>query len=230
VFNLLKHDMDIVRKHAISAIHRFYQMDKGTLIGNVDKIRRALCDKEPSVMGATLPLFLAMIQDDVMQFKDLVPSFVSILKQITEHRLPRDFDYHRIPSPWIQMNLLRILALLGRGDQAASEGMYEVLVDAMKRADTGINVGYAIVYECVKTITTIYPNTMLMDAAATSISRFIRSDSHNLKYVGIRGLAAIVKDHPKYAADHQMAVIDCLEDPDETLKRKTVSYIVPFTI
>jgi AP-4 complex subunit epsilon-1 len=68
---------------------------------------------------------------------------------------------------------------------------------------------------------------MLMDAAATSISRFIRSDSHNLKYVGIRGLAAIVKDHPKYAADHQMAVIDCLEDPDETLKRKTVSIRSP---
>lgn len=42
------------------------------------------------------------------------------------------------------MNLLKVLALLGRGDQAASEGMYEVLVDVMKRADTGINIGYAI--------------------------------------------------------------------------------------
>ena len=42
------------------------------------------------------------------------------------------------------MNLLKILAILGRGDQASSEGMYEVLADAMKRADTGINVGYAI--------------------------------------------------------------------------------------
>ncbi len=42
------------------------------------------------------------------------------------------------------MQILRILALLGRGDQAASEGMYEVLVDVMRRADTGINVGYAI--------------------------------------------------------------------------------------
>jgi hypothetical protein len=27
---------------------------------------------------------------------------------------------------------------------------------------------------------------------------------------------------PRYASDHQLAVIDCLEDQDETLKRKTV--------
>ena len=78
-------------------------------------------------------------------------------------------------------------------------------------------------YECVRTITSIYPNPLLLDAAATSISRFIRSEIRNLKYMGIKGLTAIVKEHVKYAADHQMAVIDCLEDPDETLKRKTVS-------
>jgi AP-4 complex subunit epsilon-1 len=58
---------------------------------------------DPCVMCATLPLFQAMIADDVMLFKDLVPSFVSILKQVTDHRLPKDYDYHRIPSPWIQV-------------------------------------------------------------------------------------------------------------------------------
>ncbi len=78
-------------------------MDKRAVLDHVDKIRRALCDKDPAVMGSTLPLFQAMIQDDVMQFKDLVPSFVVILKQIIEHRLPRDFDYHRIPAPWVQV-------------------------------------------------------------------------------------------------------------------------------
>lgn len=57
-----------------------------------------------------------------------------------------------------------------------------------------------LVYEVVKTVTTIYPNAMLLDAAATSISRFIRSDSHNLKYIGIKGLASIVKDYPKYVS------------------------------
>ena len=42
------------------------------------------------------------------------------------------------------MHLLRILAVLGRGDRSASEGMYEVLGEVMRKADTGINVGYAI--------------------------------------------------------------------------------------
>jgi AP-4 complex subunit epsilon-1 len=229
VLNLLKHDSEFVRKHAISALHRFYQMDKRLVLDHTDKIRGAPCDKDPSVMASALPLFQAMIQDDPMAYKDLVPSFVSILKQIVDHCLPHDYDYHRIPSPWIQMNLLRILAILGRGDQSSSEGMYEVLIEVIKRADTGINVGYAIVYECINTVTAIYPNTVLMDAVATAISRFIRSESHNLKYIGIKGLAAIVKDHPRYAADHQLAVIDCLEDSDETLKRKTLDLLFRMT-
>ena len=229
IFKLLRHDMETVRKKAICALHRLYQMDKTCIIGQVEQVRRILCDKDPSVMGACLPFLYNIAQDDTASCKDLVPSLVSILKQITEHRLPRDFDYHRIPAPWIQMSILRILAVIGRGDQQSSEGMYEVLIDVMKRADTGINVGYALVYEVVRTVTTIYPNPILLDAAATAISRFIRSESHNLKYIGIKGLATIVKDHPKYAADHQMAVIDCLDDPDETLKRKTLDLLFRMT-
>ena len=104
VLRLLKHEMELVRKKAVCALHRLYQMDSGCLVDHVPKVRGALCDRDPSVMGATLPLFADMAKDQPQQFKDLVPSFVSILKQLTDHRLPREYDYHRIPAPWIQVN------------------------------------------------------------------------------------------------------------------------------
>jgi AP-4 complex subunit epsilon-1 len=40
-------------------------------------------------MGASLCLLYDLVKANPAPYKDLVPSFVSILKQITEHRLPR---------------------------------------------------------------------------------------------------------------------------------------------
>jgi len=130
-----------------------------------------LCDKDPSVMGASLHLLFELINADVNSFKDLVSSFVSILKQIIEHRLPKEYDYHRMPAPWVQIKILQILSLLGTADKTASEGMFEVLHEVMRRADIGINVGYAIIYECVRTVTTIFPNPHLLSEAAKCTSR-----------------------------------------------------------
>lgn len=231
VVKLLAHDSGTIRKKAIIALHRLHQLapDAVTAEELAVVLRKLVCDKEPSVMGSSLNVMQALSLSNPLPFKELVPSLVSILKQIGEHRLPTDYDYHRVPAPWMQIQLVRLLGTLGRADSTVSSGMYEILNDAMKKADTGINAGYAIVYECIKTIVTIYPNASLLDAAAESISRFIQSRSHNLKYLGVTGLAMIVEQHPQYAAQHQLAVMDCLEDADETLQRKTLDLLYRMT-
>lgn len=229
VFKLLSHPQEVVRKKAIVSVNRFFKLSPETVLDQKDMIRKVLCDPDPSVMGASLHILYEIIKSSPSSYKDLAPSFVSILKQITEHRLPRDFDYHRMPAPWLQVKLLSILALLGTADQKASEQMYEILQECMRRADSGVNVGYAIIYECVKCITKIYPDHSLLELAASNISRFISSDNHNLKYLGVTGLAQIVQVNASYAAEHQMVVVDCLEDPDETLKRKTLDLLYRMT-
>jgi len=229
VIALLEHPREDVRKKAVMALHRFCQLQPSSMTDLAEKLRRVLCDKDPAVMGASLYILHEGAEADPKAHKDLVPSYVSILKQITEHRLPSSFDYHRMPAPWIQIKLLKVLATLGTADQRASEGMYEVLSDVLRRADTGINIGYAIIYECVRTITAIFPNIQLLEKAAEHISRFVSSDNHNLKYLGIKALAAIVQVNQTYALDHQLVVVDCLEDPDETLKRKTLDLLFRMT-
>ena len=83
----------------------------------------------------------------------------------------------------------------------------------MRRADTGINIGYAVIYDCVRTITAIYPSIPLLETAAAHISRFVASENHNLKYLGIKALASIVVVDQKYAHVHHSWQVS----PDTTL-------------
>ena len=229
----------------------------------VEKIKAALCDSDPGVMAASLNIFYDMARADAANYKDLVPTFVSILKQVIERRLPKDFDYHKVPAPWMQVKLLKIMALLGADDQSSSEAMCkdlrrsthhrpstpawpyahplvlpcnrrrsladEVIRECLQRAETQGSAAYAVIYECLGTITKIYPSPELVELAAGSIGRFLKADNNNLKYLGITALVAVVQVNPAYAAEHQLVVIDCLDDPDETLKRKTLELLCKMT-
>jgi AP-4 complex subunit epsilon-1 len=251
VTKLLKHDSPTIRKKAMITLHRFYQLSSETgaevltfqdVIGHV---RLMLCDKDPAVMGSTLNVLEVLARvppssaaaagagEVSTNLKELVPSLVSILKQINEHRLPSDYDYHRVPAVWIQCKILRILSVLGKGDQATSNQMYEIVRETANKADSyGINAGYAILYEACRCMIQIYPSTTLLDLAAASISRFItNTKSQNLKYLGITGLSWMVHEgYTTYAAPHQMAVLDCLEDfSDETIQRKTLDLLYKMT-
>ena len=61
------------------------------------------------------------------------------------------------------------------------------------------------------------------------MANFLKSSSHNLRYMGIDSLACIVRRDAAFANEHQMAVIACLEDPDETLKAKTLQLLHKMT-
>ncbi|BFG20697.1 hypothetical protein CerSpe_069710 [Prunus speciosa] len=74
--------------------------------------RKRLCGNDPGVMSATLCPLFDLITVDVKSYKDLVVSFVSILQQVAGRRLPKTHDYHQLPAPFINIRLLKILALI----------------------------------------------------------------------------------------------------------------------
>ncbi|KAG2470945.1 AP4E1 protein, partial [Polypterus senegalus] len=114
----LQHSKEIIRRKAVLALYKFYLIAPNQVQHIHDKFRKALCDRDPGVMISSLQIYQQMIKDCPDGYKDLTGSFVAILKQVVGGKLPVDFNYHSVPAPWLQIQLLRILALLGKDDQS----------------------------------------------------------------------------------------------------------------
>lgn len=73
-----------------------------------------------------------------------------------------------------QIKLLKILALLGSGDKKASENMFTIVGDVMRKCDLTTNIGSAILYECICCVSSIHPSPKLLESAADAISKFLK--------------------------------------------------------
>lgn len=226
VLDLAKHPSENVRKKAAMVLHRFL-VRVPAMREDLDRPMRALlCDKDPSVMAAALCGLHEAVRSDPAAYRPLAPSLVSILKQVVDRRLPKTYDYHKVPAPFIQLKLLRMLADLGSGDRLTSEHAYAVVAEAMKRAQTGNTIGFALMGECIRTLCAIYPSQQLLAVAAELLGGMLRPTApQNLKYAGIGLLADLLRAAPDLARQHQMAVIECLEDQDESLKKRTLDLL-----
>lgn len=135
-------------------------------------------DQDMSVVSATCNLIRAIFLKKDMEavrfcreYEGLVPSLVAILKNLVTNKIASDGGFYGISEPWIQIKIINILALICGQDQALSEEVYEVLRILISRCDLQVNVSYAIAFECIKTIASIYPLPVLCQLAATTVAK-----------------------------------------------------------
>ena len=230
VLKLMDHKIAQIRKKVAMVLYKFYQVDKNSVPDIEYKMKKLLCDYDPSVMGATLPYYKEVSKENPESIKNLIGPLVSILKQVIENKLAKEYIYHKFQGPWIQNTILEILSNLAKDDKQNSELVYEVLAQCLKNAENAKNnIGYATVYQCVKTICNIYPNENLTQLAGEYISRFLKSDSPNLRCTGIIGLGLIIQINPKFVMNFQNIIVDCMEVNDETLKKYTFNLLYKMT-
>ncbi|XP_038669221.1 AP-4 complex subunit epsilon-1 [Scyliorhinus canicula] len=225
----LQHSKEIIRRKAVLALYKFYLIAPNQVQHIHDKFRKALCDRDPGVMAASLHIYLLLIKENPGGYKDLTKSFVTILKQVVGGKLAVDFNYHSVPAPWLQIQLLRILRLLGKDDQITSELMYDVLDESLRRAEINHNITYAILFECIQTVYTIHPKADLLEKAAKCNGKFILSPKNNLKYLGLKALSYVIQQDLNLVLQHQMTIIECLDHPDPIIKRETLELLYRIT-
>ena len=256
----LKSPLSYLRKKACLAMARCLSKCPDMVEDFVDRVVSLLKDKSHGVLVTVVQLMTQLLMIDFhnageegedpfqtpcrLAFLRLVPTLVKMLRNLLSSGYSADRDSSGISDPFLQVQLLTLLRLLGSNNEQASEEMNDVLAQVATNTETAKNAGNAILYECVQTIMGIESEDGLRVLAVNILGRFLLNRDNNIRYVALNTLGRCIVEQKQSGDDegivtdteeatnamsalqrHRTTVVDCLKDPDVSIRQRALELI-----
>jgi len=252
----LKSSTPYLRKKACLAMSRCLTKCPEMVEDFVERVVTLLKDKSHGVLVTVVQLMTQILLIDAETYEEegyedisetpcriaflrLVPVLVKLLRNLLSMGYSPEHDVGGISDPFLQVQILTVLRLLGTGNDEASEEMNDVLAQVATNTETSKNAGNAILYECVQTIMAVESEDSLRVLAINILGRFLLNRDNNIRYVALNTLAKCIveqnnradggEDLANSAATalqrHRTTVVDCLKDPDVSIRQRALELI-----
>ncbi|TFK29734.1 Adaptor protein complex AP-1 gamma subunit [Coprinopsis marcescibilis] len=191
----------------------------------VGKAKNLFNDRNHGVLLSAITLVIEMcsIDDTILnEFRSGVPLLVRNLKSLVTTGYSPEHDVSGITDPFLQVKILRLLRLLGKGDAQASETMNDILAQVATNTDGSKNVGNSILYETVLTVLEIEADSGLRVMAINILGKFLTNRDNNIRYVALNTLNKVVTMDTNAVQRHCNTILDCLRDGDISIRRRAL--------
>lgn len=196
----------------------------------LEKAKLLLSDRNHGVLLCGLTLVTNMCEaeeaeggEDVTEmFRPLVPGLVRTLKGLASSGYAPEHDVTGITDPFLQVKILQLLRVLGRGDVRTSEQINDILAQVATNTDSSKNVGNSILYESVLTILDIEADSGLRVLGVNILGKFLTNKDNNIRYVALNTLIKVVAVEPNAVQRHRNTILECLRDPDISIRRRAL--------
>ncbi|XP_033025950.1 AP-1 complex subunit gamma-like 2 [Lacerta agilis] len=156
------------------------------------------------------------------RFCEFVPQLVGLLRNLVVAGYSPEHSISGISNPFLQVQILRLLRILGKDNGDASDAMNDSLAQVATNTETTRNVGNAILYETVLTIMGVRSTSGLRVLAINILGRFLLNKDRNIRYVALTSLQKLLQEENSAVQRHRATVLECLADPDPTVKRRAL--------
>ncbi|MCJ1431112.1 hypothetical protein MMC27_000463 [Xylographa pallens] len=220
-----------VKKKAALTLLRLYR--KYPDIVQQEWAERMISLMDDPDMGVTLSvtsLIMALAQDRPEEYKGSYVKAAQRLKRIVvDNDIQPDYLYYKVPCPWVQVKLLRLLQYFPPSDDTSvreliRECLQQILHEAMlmpKNVQQN-NAQNAVLFEAINLVIHLDTEHELMMQISSRLGKFIQSRETNVRYLGLDAMThfAARAETLDPIKRHQSIILGSLRDRDISVRRK----------
>ncbi|KAM0749659.1 Adaptor protein complex AP-2 alpha subunit [Meredithblackwellia eburnea MCA 4105] len=221
-----------VKKKAALTLLRLYRKH-AEVIPAAEWALRIVSIMDDSNLGVALSvtsLVLTLAQDNLEAFAVCYQKAVDRLSKIVlEEQFTADYIYYKVPIPWLQVKLLRLLQYYPPSEDATLRlVLHNVLDKILKNSrDSHKNVQHnnaqnAVLFEAINLAIHLDTESTIVHAAASLLGTFISSKETNVRYLGLDTMAHLAarSDSLEAIKVHQKTIFQSLKDKDISVRRR----------
>ncbi|KAI0068192.1 Adaptor protein complex AP-2 alpha subunit [Artomyces pyxidatus] len=227
----------MVKKKAALTLLRMYRKHPDVIPAAEWALRivAIMDDRDLGVVLCVTTLVMALAQDHLEPFAVCYQKAVDrLFRLVVEHEYSATYAYYKVPSPWLQVKLLRLLQYYPPAeDPAIRSTLHQVLETIMNNsAEQSRNMQHnnaqrAVLFEAIGLAIHLDTNSPLVSTSAVLLARFISSKETNVRYLGLDTLAHLAAraDSLEAIKKHQGTVINSLRDRDISVRRRALDLL-----
>ncbi|EIN13745.1 Adaptor protein complex AP-2 alpha subunit [Punctularia strigosozonata HHB-11173 SS5] len=226
-----------VKKKAALTLLRLYRKHPQVIPADEWALRivSLMDDPDLGVVLCVTSLTMAMAQDHLEAYSVCYQKAVDRLyRLVVEHEYSGAYAYYKVPSPWLQVKLLRLLQYYPPPeDPTIYDILHTVLETIMNNCSEPSrnvqhnNAQHAVLFEAIGLAIHVDSNSPLVGTAAILLARFISSKETNVRYLGLDTMAHLAAraDTLEPIKKHQGTVILSLRDKDISVRRRALDLL-----
>ncbi|RYP50013.1 hypothetical protein DL768_004368 [Monosporascus sp. mg162] len=220
-----------VKKKAALTLLRLYRKHPDIIQPQwAERIISLMDDVDLGVALSVTSLVMTVAQDNLDQYMGAYAKAAARLKRIVvDGEYTTDYLYYKVPCPWIQVKLLRLLQYFPPSEDSHVRGMIrdslQKILNLAMETNKNVqqnNAQNAVLFEAINLIIHLDTEHALMKQISSRLGRFITSRETNVRYLGLEAMTHLAAraENIDPIKQHQDVILGSLKDRDISVRRK----------
>lgn len=208
VFTLMASSRSFLRKKATLVLLRVFVRFPDAIRVAFKRLVEKMDDADPQVVCAAVSVLCELTLKDPRAYLPLAPEFYRLFEKSTNN--------------WLSIKLVKIFGVLTPLEPRLARKIAGPLCDHMRKTHAK-----SLLFECIRTVTLgLIEHEGAVKLCVDKLRENMALGDPNLKYLGLKALAALMDAHPWALESSKEVIIKCLNDGDLSIQRSALVLIM----